>query len=223
MADDTHIEERPRWTAGTRRLGITAACAVLGIGVLYVAVIGLWLAVEATPSEPIGDPYLALMEVLTIASALALLGWVVALHSYAGAGHRTWATLGLVLGGLAAGLTSTVHFVQLTAIRQLWHAGYLLDYRLVWPSVLFAAEYFAWDILVGLTMAAAGLALSGVPPARRARRALLAGGLLCLLGAAGPISGAMALQNVAVFGYAIVLPVAAALTARLFRATPATN
>jgi hypothetical protein len=59
-----------------------------------------------------------------------------------------------------------VHFVQLTAIRQLWHAGRLDDYRLVWPS---------------------------------------------------------ARQNIAVFGYAVVLPIAGGLMTRLFRAVSATD
>src|SRR5438477_8024227 len=51
----------------------------------------------------------------------------------------------LAIGNVAVGLTMGVHFVQLTAIRQLWRAGRLVDYRLVWPSALFAVEYFVWD------------------------------------------------------------------------------
>ncbi len=97
-----------------------------------------------------------------------------------------------------------VHFVQLTAVRQLWRAGRFGDYRLVWPSPLFAVEYFVWDILVGLTMGLAGFALAGGPLAVHARRALLIGGVLCLVGTAGPLSGWMLVQNVAVLGYAVV-------------------
>ena len=116
-----------------------------------------------------------------------------------------------------------VHFVQLTAVRQLWRAGRLADYKLVWPSPLFAVEYFVWDVLVGLTMVSAGLALTSMPAATRARTALLIGGALCMLGVAGPVTGRMALQNIAVIGYAVVLPIAAALTVRIFRAVPAND
>ncbi len=109
-----------------------------------------------------------------------------------------------------------MHFVQLTAIRQLWRTGQLPDYRLVWPSAIFAVEYFAWDVLVGLSMVFAGISLGGDPRSRHARQALLIGGVLCLAGAAGPLAGRMLLQNVAVVGYALVLPVAGALMARVF-------
>jgi hypothetical protein len=209
-----------RWSLSARRLGIASATGILVVGILYVAVIALWLIIEGTPREPIGDPYLAMMEVLTMVSALALLGLVVAIWCFADAARRVQEVAALAVGTLAAGLTMAVHFVQLSAVRQLWRAGRLLEYKLVWPSVLFAVEYFVWDILVGLTMMSAGFALAGGPGAAHARRALLIGGVLCLAGAAGPLSGRMALQNIALLGYAVVLPIGGALTARVFRAAP---
>jgi hypothetical protein len=89
---------------------------------------------------------------------------------------------------------------------------------LVWPSPLFALEYFVWDILVGLALVCMSFAIVGSPNAEPARRALLIGGVLCIAGVAGPLSGRMFLQNVAVLGYALVFPIAGALTARMFRA-----
>jgi len=62
---------------------VASAAAIVGVGVLRVAVIAAWLVVEATPREPIGDPYLAAREALTVTSALALLGLVVAVAGYA--------------------------------------------------------------------------------------------------------------------------------------------
>ena len=208
-----------RWSWGARRLGLVSSIAILIVGIFYVTVLTLWLTIEATPREPIGDPYLAVMEVLTIVSALALLGLVIAIWCFADVAHRAPALTALAIGTLAAGLTMAVHFVQLTAIRQLWRAGRLVDYRLVWPSPLFALEYFVWDILVGLTLLCVSFAIAGGPGAEAARRALLIGGVLCLAGVAGPLSGQMFLQNVAVLGYAVALPIAGAVTARMFRAT----
>lgn len=197
---------------------MASSIALLIVGILYVAVITLWLIIESTPREPIEDPYLAVMEVLTIASALALVGLVAAIWCFAGAAHRLPALATFAIGTLAASLTMAVHFVQLTAIRQLWRTGRLVDYRLVWPSPLFALEYFVWDVLVGFTLLGMSFAIAGGPGAEPARRALLIGGVLCLAGVAGPLSGRMFLQNVAVFGYAVVFPIAGALTARMFRA-----
>ena len=222
MTPSTAAIERERWSSNAQRLGMISAGGILVVGILYLATIAIWLIVEARPREPIGDPYLAVMEVLTLVSALALLGLVVAIWCFADAARRVYAIMTLALGSLAVGLTMAVHFVQLTAIRQMWRAGQLVDYRLVWPSVIFAAEYFAWDVLVGLTMASAGLARSG-GSAGNARRALLCGGTLCLMGAAGPLSGCMLLQNVAGLGYAVVQPIAATILARVFRATSASG
>ena len=218
---DTTVDSgtRERWSPGVRRLGLWSAVGVAGVGVLYVGVIACWLIVEATPREPIGDPYLAVMEVLTILSALALVGIVIALRYFAVSDRGACALAALLFGSFGAVVTMGVHFVQLTAVRQMWRAGDLVDYRLVWPSVLFAVEYFAWDVLVGVTMIAAGLSLSDRPVEIAARRALLGGGGLCIVGVAGPVSGWMVLQNVSLFGYAVVLPVAAALLARVFYVT----
>ncbi len=210
-------EARPTaspWPTSARRLGIISAVSLLAVGILYVAVIAFWLLNERTPREPIGDPYLAYMELLTIASAFGLFGYVVALWVIT-ASRRVPALVALILGTVAAVLTTAVHFVQLTAVRQLWRVGRLTDYRLIWPSPLFAVEYFVWDVLIGFTMVASGLALDRTPGAFAASRALLIGGALCLLGSTGPISGHMQWQNVAVLGYALVLPIAAGFTARL--------
>ena len=205
------MTSRQHWSPNARRIGIASAIATLVIGFLYVAVIVSWLIVEAVPGEPIGDPYLALMEVLTIISALALLGLVSTLLRFVNPGRRVFARIAFALGTLGAGLTMTVHFVQLTAVRQLWRAGQLSDYRLIWPSPIFAAEYFAWDVL----------ALTGSSRARAARLVLLWGGIFCVVGVVGPASGEMLLQNIAVFGYALLLPVGAGLLAVLFRNTAA--
>jgi hypothetical protein len=212
-----------RWSWGARRLGMASCIAMLIVGILYIAVITLWLIIEATPREPIGDPYLAVMEVLTIGSALALVGLLVAIWCFADAAHRLSALAALGTGTLAAAFTIAVHFVQLTAIRQLWRAGGLADYRLVWPSALFALEYFAWDVLVGFSLVSMSLAVAGKPGAETAGRAMLIGGVLCLVGVGGPLSGRMFLQNIGVLGYAVVLPLASALSARMFHAAvPAT-
>jgi hypothetical protein len=193
------------------------------VGVLYVAIITGWLVLEGTPSDPIGDPYLAAMEALTILSAVALVGFCAAVASFSDTEHRVFGLLTLSCGTLAAGLTTSVHFTQLTAVRQLWRAGALADYRLVWPSALFAVEYLAWDVLVGATMLLSGSSLGADPARRGARTVLTVGGVFCIGGVVGPVSGQMLLQNVAVFGYAILLPLAAYLTGRLFRSVPSSS
>lgn len=198
------------------RLGAFSASVVALVGVLYLGVIGAWVALVRTPADPIGDPYLLLMEVLTILSALGLAGWVQARLLLAPPEARGFALAAFATGICASALTITVHLVQLTAVRQMWKAGVLEDYRLVWPSPLFAVEYAAWDLFVGLTMIFLGLA-KGLETERRGRIPLLAGGSLCLMGLAGPLSGNMALQTLAVLGYGVLLPLAAYRSIATFR------
>ena len=199
---------------------MVSALTIVFVGILYLVTIGSWLLIEASPSDPIGDPYLAAMEVLTIISAFAVVGFAVSVLCFVEIPNRLPAVGALISAVLAAGLTTTIHFVQLTAVRQLWRSGDITDYRLVWPTLIFAVEYFAWDILIGLFMVLTGWALSGAQVRSGGQRVFIVGGALCLLGVAGPLTGQMLLQNIAVLGYAVFLPLAAFLTSRSLKGAP---
>jgi hypothetical protein len=192
------------------------ASALVLIGALYVTVISLWLAIERTPWEPIGDPYLACMEVLTIVSALALIGTTLAVRCFVTAGRRGFATAAVVTSVVAAAVTISLHVRQLTLVRDAWRAGLLPDYRLVWPSRVLAVEYVVWDLLVGSIMLCVSAALWHGSGSLVPRRSTLVAGVLCLLGGWGPLAGHMLLQDIAVSGYAVVLPASAVLMARAF-------
>jgi hypothetical protein len=160
--------------------------------------------------EPITDPVLAVMEVLTLLSAPAIVTLMAAIHDRARPERRIYGVAALAFGTLCAGTTSAVHFMELTAARQLDGGG------IVWPSRTYAAELLAWDVFLGLALVFAARVFDDGGAEQRIRRALLACGLLCLVGTVGPAVGNMRLQLVGVVGYAGVLPVVAFLLARLF-------
>lgn len=191
------------------RLGRWSSISLVGIGVGYLLVLAWGVSIHGL-DEPITDPVLAVMEVLTLLAAFALVGLVAAIHDRAAPERKVFGVLALVFGALCAGTTSLVHFVELTAARQLGGGG------IVWPSRAYAAELLAWDVFLGLALICAAAVLQGDGPERPARRALFACGVLCLLGTVGPVVGDMRLQLVGVAGYAVVLPVAAFLLARVF-------
>ncbi|QDU66340.1 hypothetical protein Pla86_14090 [Planctomycetes bacterium Pla86] len=114
----------------------------------------------------------------------------------------------LAFGALFTGTTCAVHFVGLTAGRQVGGGA------IAWPSTAYAAELLAWDLFLGLALVFAAAAMDAAWLG--ARRALVASGVLCLAGTAGPAVGDMGLQRVGVLGYAVVLPLAALLLARGF-------
>lgn len=191
----------------THRVGSWSAAAVALVGVAYAVVLAV--GIRGAGDAPIGDPILAIMELLTLASALPLLVLVAALHARARAEHRLAGVVALAFATLFAGTTSAVHFVGLTAGRQ---AGGGL---LAWPSTAYALELLAWDVFLGVALLAAAATVEGPGAARQARRAMVLCGVLCLAGTVGPAVGDLRLQRVGVFGYAVVLPVAAWLLRRV--------
>ena len=193
------------------RLGALAALAVFVIGLAYLAaLIAGFLQVGF--DAPIGDPVLAVMEGLTLLSAAALLMAMAAIHHHAAPGRKIFAVVALAFTAIFAGITSTVHFVGLTASRQLGVA------EIAWPSPSYAAELLAWDWFLGLALLFAAPVFTGGGRERTLRLALWLSGGLCIAGIAGPLLGDMRLQRVGIVGYAVVLPVTFLLLARHFSA-----
>jgi hypothetical protein len=77
------------------------------------------------------------------------------IHACTSAEMKTNTLVALAFAVLLAGITTTVHFVDLTALRQLGPA------ELVWPSPLYAAELLAWDVFLGLSLIFAASAFRG--------------------------------------------------------------
>jgi hypothetical protein len=186
---------------------------VFAIGLAYLVTLSFGIA-RAGLSRPIVDPILAVMEVLTIVSACLLVVVMAALHSCRPVDRQIYSRLALVFMALMAGLTMSVHFVELTALRQMGSAG------LAWPSVPYAIELLAWDILLGISLLFAGLSMHAAGREKMVRLGMFLVGSLCLAGASGPITADMRLQFIAVFGYAAGLPVLFLALAHVFKGLP---
>ena len=190
--------------------GRWSAFAVFLVGVAYGIALIIGFATRGL-SAPIVDPLLAIMEVLTLIAALLLLVVMAAIHARASPDRKLAGAVAFAFMMLATGTTGVVHFVELTAMRQLGSAS------LVWPSPMYAAELLAWDVFLGLSLVFAALTFDNSGRERHVRRGILMCGTLCLLGVVGPAVGDMRLQLVGVFGYGGVLPVVCLLVSRLFR------
>lgn len=197
-------------TSASYAVGASAAAAVAIVGVAYILALAAGF-MQVGFDAPIRDPVLAIMEGLTVLSAIAILVAVAVLYLHARAERRIFGLLALVFAVLFAGITSTVHFVELTAARQMGGA------ELAWPSAAYAAELLAWDWFLGLAMVCASLVFPDAHAERLLRRALMLSGLLALVGTVGPLVGDMRLQRIGIVGYAVVLPFAFFLLAGFFR------
>jgi hypothetical protein len=191
------------------RLGFWSAAAIVAIGVAYAGVLAAGF-VRHGLREPITDPLLATMELLTLLSGPPMVLLMAAVCDRADPDRRVYGLAALAFATLFAGTTSVVHFVELTAARQL--GGGVI----VWPSRTYAAELLAWDVFLGLALVFAAPVFQG-ERGGSVRRGMFGCGVLCLVGILGPAVGNMRLQLVGVLGYAVVLPVVAFLLLRWFQ------
>ena len=193
------------------QLGRWSSLAVFFVGVAYIVALAIGFA-TAGLSKPIADPLLAIMELLTLLSALLLLVMMAALHGRAPEDRKTVSSLAFAFMILTVGVTTAVHFVDLTSSRQM---GMFL---LAWPSTAYALELLAWDVFLGCSLVFAAFTFDSSGREKQVRRGLLVCGALCLLGAVGPAAGNMRLQLVGVFAYGAVLPIVCLLVSRVFNA-----
>ncbi|MBY0504043.1 MAG: hypothetical protein K2X03_09035 [Bryobacteraceae bacterium] len=185
---------------------------MLGIGLSYLMAYVAWLASGANPASPIGDPFLAVMEALTLVSAPLFVAMIAAIHQVAAEDKKVFGVIALAFATAGAAITMSVHFVQLTAVRQLGGDG-----TLRWPGIAYALDQLAWDLLFGGSLIAAACTFGEDRFARLMRGSLLVTGSLCWLGGLGPVLGDMRIQRMGILGYAVVLPAVCRLLAVYFR------
>jgi hypothetical protein len=191
-------------------VGRWSSFSVFLVGMVYIVALVIGFATRGL-SAPIVDPLLGIMETLTLIVAPLMLVMMAAIHGRASDERKTVSAIAFAFMILMTGTTSAVHFVELTAMRQVASAS------LVWPSPAYALELLAWDVFLGLSLAFAALTFEDNGRERRVRRGLLVCGTLCLIGVLGPVVGNMRLQLVGVFAYGVLLPVVCLLLSRLFR------
>lgn len=195
------------------RLGYWSSAAVATIGVAYIVALAAGFARHGF-REPITDPVLAIMEILTLLSAPALLLVMASIHDVAPPDRKIYGLIAVAFATLFTGITCAVHFLELSAGRQLGNAS------IVWPSRSYAAELLAWDVFLGFALLAAAASLHMTDVERSLSRLASVCGGLCVIGIVGPIVGNMRLQLIGVFGYAVLLPILALLLMRAFGKGP---
>jgi hypothetical protein len=205
-------------TSADRTLGTWSARAVAAFSIPYAITMVLGFSSMGNLRDPLPDPYLAVAEVLILLMAPFMVTLMVAVHACAPVRLRAFSFTAVGWMFILAGVTMTVHVVELTFVRRINPAevpGFdrLLDFQ--WPSLLYAADIAAWDLFLGLSLLFAAPVFAG-SRYRWARRGLLTSGALCLLGLIGPAFNALAWRGIGIFGYAVVFPVACLALSRAF-------
>jgi len=208
-----------------RNLGKWSALATFVLELLYVPVLVVGFIAQGNFSDPLGDPYLAILEILILMMAPAMVSMMAAVHAVAAPEDKVFSLTAFAFMVLAAALTASVHFVLLTVDRQVDPdvlPGYDVLFAWEWPSVFYALDIVAWDLFLGLAL------LFSVPVfrgrerlERNLRRFLAIGGTMCLVGLVGPAVGNIDLRLIGEFGYWFVFPAVALMVGLYFsRMTP---
>jgi hypothetical protein len=210
------------FTASHRVLGEIAALSVFVLGVAYAIVTTLGFLSVASPQDPIGYPYVTLMELLILPLAAVYLITMVAIHAYARPAAKIYSLTALVFMTVLAAITTSVHFVILTVGPQLEATGLSwvpLVISFTWPSIVYALDILAWDWFFALSLLFASFVFTGGKLERAVRILLLVSSVLSLAGLVGVLLADMQVRNIGILGYAVVSPIAFLLIGILFRRT----
>jgi hypothetical protein len=209
------------WTAEARRVGIWSAWATFLLELLYVPVLAVGFAAQGNFSDPLQDPYLAILEVLILLMAPVMVTMMIAVHTVAPRESRVFSLAAVIFMAIVASLTSVIHFVLLTVDRQADLANfpaYKEFFSWEWPSVVYALDILAWDWFLGLSLLCAVPVFRGHGRLEKALRySLTGGGVMCIAGMIGPAVGNIDLRLVGEFGYWFVFPAIALMLAMFFK------
>ena len=184
---------------------------VFGLGIFYAIVTTLGLLSLKSPLDTIGDPYFTIMEILSILISLLMAISMVAVHYYTSPVDRFFSLIALIFMFIAAGITSSVHFIilslrQYLALEQLQNVSFFFSFQ--WPSVVYALDILAWDLFFGLSMLFVAPVFKKERFGKNLKVLLIFCGILSLIGLIGVPLQNMQIRNIGIIGYAVVGPVA---------------
>jgi hypothetical protein len=213
-------DRRDSGTSRVRVIGAWSARAMFFLEVVYIAVFIVGFADVGNTSDPLPDPYLAIVEVMILVMAPILVALILAIHQCAPKQAKPFTQVALGWMLAAAAVTTVVHFVLLTVARHVDAAtfpGYARIFDWEWPSTFYAIDIAAWDIFFGLALLFAVPAFVRRGGGSLVRKGLVASGSLCLIGLIGPFANAMAWRNIGILGYTVVFGLTCLPLSRAFQ------
>jgi len=203
-----------------RRWGLAAAIASTAFGVVYLLGLGLNLATSGSP-YPSGADVRVLSAGVALAWNVVLLILFASLRREAGPSRAFLAELGWVFAIQVCVVSCASWFLGLTSYSLLARGGDSAIGELANPynpsSPAYAVVRLGWGWCVGLAAVFTGLSLRFGRGTNAVTWALACAGLLSLLHFLGVIVRSEPLIWLGYFAWGVVLPIASALAARLFR------
>ena len=152
------------------------------------------------------EPYLTILESLILISAPVLVFLMLSIHVVAPVEKRFFSLGAVVFMSIMTAITCCVHFGQLSVVRHSL-AGEMPGMRMYIPhgqlSLWIALDMLAWTFFYGGSLLLASQVFYGDRLQRTIRFVLMAGGLLCVFGVSGPLSGNLIFYLSAPFGFTL--------------------
>jgi hypothetical protein len=201
-----------------RLAGRWSARFIVAINVAYAGVMVAGFVSLGNLTDPLPDPYLGVAEVLILVMAPVMVVLMAAVHACAPVGLRLFSLVAFGWMLVAACLTMTVHVVELVVARRVQPdtvPGFTRLFDFEWPSMLYAVDVVAWDLLLGLSLLFAAFAFTG-RRYRAVRWGLAVSAVLCLVGLVGPATDVMAWRAIGIVGYVVAFPITCLALSRAF-------
>lgn len=205
-----------------RIIGRVTSWIVFMIGICYAVTTFFGFLSLKSPHDPIGDPFFTMMELLTILIAPLMAVSMVAVHYYAAPNDKIYSLTALFFMFIMTGITSSVHFVILTAGHQIEATrlpGSSFFFSFNWPSVAYSLDILAWDWFFALSILFAAPVFKTGRLEKIVRTLMIVCGFLSLVGLIGVPLGNMQVRNIGIIGYAVITPVVFLLIGKILGRT----
>lgn len=187
--------------------------ALFVLGLAYFILIMATIDFSSPEPAPKGAALIAI-DLFTLTAGILIPIMMAGVYEHASPEHKTRSLMAVGWVLLLAGITCTLHFTQLTALREVRQSN---PAAVNWPSPWLAADWFVWDLFLSLSMLFAAPVFSGAGLSRATRILMRSVGVLCLLGLLGPLTGRLGLQSMGAMGYGLVFPAVCLLIALVLR------
>ena len=206
-------------SALTGHLGLWSAGLVTVAGMVYLIVVGAYLAAHAFVLPPVGALQL-FGGAITILEAAVLVVLMASIHEATPVRMQILSRLAMIFTALFCAAVSINRFVQLSVVRQRLASGETegISWFLAYGprSVMFSLEILGWGFFLGIACLFAGAVFTSGRLELAIRWLLVLYGVLGLVTALAFVLGSP-IAAVGFLAWGIVLPVATALLTMFFR------
>ncbi len=193
------------------KIGRISSLAVFILLLVYAVVTFLGFLSLESPTDPIGDPYFTLMELLILIIAPLILIVMVIINAYADNEKKIYGNISVFFMIIMTAITSSVHFTILSIghISEFSDSTFMkLLFSFKWPSVAYILDILAWDFFFALSFLFGALVFNNSKLEKALKILMIISGILSLIGLLGIPLNNMQIRNIGIVGYAIVtLPV----------------